>query len=109
MRKFEKLAELLSDKATVEITSKYDGVITKLYHQVGDVALVGKPLIDIQVSDSVEDGSPKHAHHPTKSTSTAKEVSVEDSEVTVTDASTCTHTGEHVRSFLLLLFNQHLI
>lgn len=36
-----------SDKATVEITSRYDGIIKKLHYKPGDVAKVGSPLMDI--------------------------------------------------------------
>ena len=57
IHQFDKVAELLSDKATVEITSRYDGIVTKLYYHTGDIALVGKPLIDIQLSSPIEDTS----------------------------------------------------
>lgn len=49
---FDNICEVQSDKASVTITSRYDGVISKLYHQVDDIALVGKPLVDIEVSES---------------------------------------------------------
>jgi 2-oxoisovalerate dehydrogenase E2 component (dihydrolipoyl transacylase) len=39
-----------SDKATVDITSRYDGVIRKLYYKVGDMAPTGKPLLDIELA-----------------------------------------------------------
>ncbi|KAJ2869963.1 hypothetical protein FB639_004703, partial [Coemansia asiatica] len=41
---FDKICEVASDKATVEITSRYDGVIKKLYYKDNDIALVGKPI-----------------------------------------------------------------
>ena len=49
IHQFEKLCELLSDKASVEITSRYDGIIRKIHYKVGQIALVGKPLIDIEL------------------------------------------------------------
>lgn len=47
---FDSICEVQSDKASVTITSRYDGVIRKLYHEVDETALVGKPLVDIEVS-----------------------------------------------------------
>ncbi|VDK45202.1 unnamed protein product, partial [Anisakis simplex] len=48
---FDDLCEVQSDKATVTITSRYDGIIKKLYYNVDDVAKVGSTLIDIEVED----------------------------------------------------------
>jgi 2-oxoisovalerate dehydrogenase E2 component (dihydrolipoyl transacylase) len=46
---FDEVCEVQSDKATVNITSRYTGKITKLHYEVGDLAKVGAPLIDIDV------------------------------------------------------------
>ena len=37
VQQFDKICEVQSDKATVEITSRYDGTVVHLPHQVGDL------------------------------------------------------------------------
>ncbi|KAJ1905614.1 hypothetical protein LPJ81_001825, partial [Coemansia sp. IMI 209127] len=68
---FDKICEVASDKATVEITSRYDGIIKKIHYNDNDIALVGKPLVDIQL----EDNKPDHAA-PGLTTETNADVSV---------------------------------
>ena len=51
---FDNICEVQSDKASVTITSKYDGVVTKLYYAVDDIAQTGDPLIDVEVEGSLK-------------------------------------------------------
>ena len=48
MKSFDRLCEVQSDKATVEITSRYDGVVREVYHTEGAVVKVGAVLVDIE-------------------------------------------------------------
>lgn len=56
VQQFENICEVQSDKASVTITSRYDGVVTRLYHEVDQTALVGQPLVDIEVEGAEEKG-----------------------------------------------------
>jgi len=49
---FDQICEVQSDKASVTITSRYDGVVVKVHHEVDEIALVGSALVDIDVVSS---------------------------------------------------------
>jgi 2-oxoisovalerate dehydrogenase E2 component (dihydrolipoyl transacylase) len=50
------VVEVMTDKALVEIPSKYSGVVTKLYYAQGDIAKVHSPLFEMQI---IGDDAPK--------------------------------------------------
>lgn len=45
---FDQLCEVQSDKASVTITSRYDGIIKKIHFQVDEIAQTGDALVDIE-------------------------------------------------------------
>ncbi|KAI8983293.1 CoA-dependent acyltransferase [Trametes punicea] len=48
---FDPLCEVQSDKASVEITSPFDGIVKELFVEEGQVAKVGQDLCTIEVAD----------------------------------------------------------
>lgn len=54
----EPILEVMTDKATVEITSPRAGTIQTIHHQEGDVVDVGDVLVTIAESGDTEDTSP---------------------------------------------------
>ncbi|CBJ32711.1 Dihydrolipoamide branched chain transacylase [Ectocarpus siliculosus] len=54
---FDKLCEVQSDKANVEITSRYDGVVRKVHWNVGDMVQTGAVLVDIEERAASSAGS----------------------------------------------------
>jgi 2-oxoisovalerate dehydrogenase E2 component (dihydrolipoyl transacylase) len=54
VEEWDKLCEVQSDKASVEITSRFAGVIKKLHYDAGEMAQVGKPLVDIDIQGEIK-------------------------------------------------------
>ncbi|KAJ5810317.1 uncharacterized protein N7503_002535 [Penicillium pulvis] len=57
VEQFDLICEVQSDKAAVEITSRFEGIIEKIHYEVGDLAKVGSALLDIDVSSDSHDGA----------------------------------------------------
>ncbi len=53
VEEFSPLCEVQSDKASVEITSRFAGVVKKLHYEAGEMAKVGKPFVDIDIQGDV--------------------------------------------------------
>lgn len=53
VEEFSKLCEVQSDKASVEITSRFTGVVKRLHYEAGEMAKVGKPFVDIDIEGDV--------------------------------------------------------
>ncbi|RFU36016.1 hypothetical protein B7463_g339, partial [Scytalidium lignicola] len=54
VEEWDKLCEVQSDKASVEITSRFAGVIKRLHYDAGEMAQVGKPLVDIDIQGEIK-------------------------------------------------------
>jgi len=77
VKQFDRICEVQSDKATVEITSRYDGVIKSLQFDVGDMAAVGSTLVEIETEDAPApspSSSPEPAEKSTISSEKTKAV-----------------------------------
>lgn len=71
---FDNICEVQSDKASVTITSRYDGRIMKLHHSIDDIALVGKPLLDFDVDDEeVEEAEGSSSSSDSESSSSSSD------------------------------------
>ncbi|KKA30753.1 hypothetical protein TD95_002598 [Thielaviopsis punctulata] len=56
VEEFSPLCEVQSDKASVEITSRFAGVVKKLSYEAGEMARVGKPFVEIDIDGELGDG-----------------------------------------------------
>ncbi|KAL8201091.1 hypothetical protein R6Q57_012430 [Mikania cordata] len=52
VEEYQPLCEVQSDKATIEITSRYNGTVAKVLHAPGDIIKVGETLLRLTVDDS---------------------------------------------------------
>lgn len=54
IHQFDRVCQVQSDKASVEITSRYDGIVRQLCCEVGEVVKVGEPLCFLETENSGE-------------------------------------------------------
>jgi 2-oxoisovalerate dehydrogenase E2 component (dihydrolipoyl transacylase) len=75
VKSFDPICEVQSDKATVEITSRYDGKVVNVYGDEGSIVKVGSALIDIEIEggDKVEGSSTPAVTEPVVNTPEVKE------------------------------------
>lgn len=85
------VAEVMTDKATVEIPAMHNGVVSKLYYKEGDIAKVHAPLFAMELGDS-SDNTPV-VHEPDNSTSISSNTVLAD---TILSSST-----ERIEAFIL--------
>lgn len=65
------LVDIMTDKATVELTSPVAGKVTALHGELGVMAAVGAPLIEFEVAGDGNEGSVKPMPPPLVTTATA--------------------------------------
>ncbi|CAK7263252.1 hypothetical protein SEPCBS119000_000402 [Sporothrix epigloea] len=86
VEEFSPLCEVQSDKASVEITSRFAGVVKKLHYEAGEMAKVGKPFVDIDLPDDVAAGVPEETPTPPSAPGAAPAAASEAVEATTRDA-----------------------
>ncbi|MDE1940333.1 MAG: hypothetical protein KGI68_15030, partial [Alphaproteobacteria bacterium] len=50
----QNLVDVMTDKATVEITSPVTGIVVSLGHQPGEMAAIGAPLVEFELDGAAQ-------------------------------------------------------
>lgn len=66
------VAEVMTDKALVEIPAPYKGRVARLYHQEGDIAKVHEPLFELIAEEDEDSGDSASAKTPSTEESDTK-------------------------------------
>lgn len=100
VQQFDDLCEVQSDKASVTITSRYDGKILKIYPKVDDIALVGHALVDFEVED--DDDSARSESDLSSSESEAEEERSSGAAVEKAKTDSCSRADQEIQRLITL-------
>lgn len=89
------IADVMTDKALVQIPAPFAGVVTKLYYAKGDIAKVHAPLYAVQIEAAVEIAGEESATEPAATTAKVTEP------VAATTANTSSSSSVSIEEFLL--------
>ncbi|KAG2365185.1 2-oxoacid dehydrogenases acyltransferase-domain-containing protein [Suillus spraguei] len=92
IQSFDPLCEVQSDKASVEITSPFDGVVKEILVKEGEVAKVGQGLCVIEVDEELSDSESAEPLEPASSDAPAPSPITSDSK----SAEDATSRAEHI-------------
>lgn len=90
------VAEVMTDKATVQIPAMHAGVVNKLHYAVGDIAKVHAPLFSMTPDDASADGQSENEQ--AEITGSASEQASENENTSLASGSS---NGKHIEDFIL--------
>ncbi|AUD60312.1 dihydrolipoamide acetyltransferase [Shewanella sp. Pdp11] len=90
------IADVMTDKALVQIPAPFAGVVTKLYYAKGDIAKVHAPLYAVKIEDAVE-----IAAEESVAAESAETIAKAAEPVAVTNATTSSSSSVSIEEFLL--------
>jgi 2-oxoisovalerate dehydrogenase E2 component (dihydrolipoyl transacylase) len=89
------VAEVMTDKATVQIPAMHNGVVRKLHYKEGDIAKVHAPLFAMDIDDEVSNETSSEAVSPSLSDSPASQM------IMPPPASVAGINAEQIEAFIL--------
>ncbi|MGI2128607.1 dihydrolipoyllysine-residue acetyltransferase [Shewanella oncorhynchi] len=92
------IADVMTDKALVQIPAPFAGVVTKLYYAKGDIAKVHAPLYAVKIEDTVEIAGESVTAEPAAAVATVAKAA---EPVAVTNATTSSSSSVSIEEFLL--------
>ncbi|QHJ10318.1 Dihydrolipoyllysine-residue acetyltransferase component of pyruvate dehydrogenase complex [Paraglaciecola mesophila] len=97
------VAEVMTDKATVQIPAMYSGTVRKLYYQAGDIAQVHKPLfaMDIEGQESSSSTDMQGRANQTEHSDTDQEQDTLGENETTHIKSDSAESDSHLETFIL--------